>query len=260
MNPAKPAHKILAVLQARTSSTRLPGKVLMPLLGKPMILRQVERISRSKHIERLVVATSADPSDDQLAELCASVGVAVFRGQLEDVLDRFYQAARSHAPSHVIRLTGDCPLIDPDVIDQIVEFCLAQGLDYASNTIVPTFPDGLDVEIMTFPSLQAAWTEATLPSQREHVTPYIHQNPQRFRTGNFKGEANLSQMRWTVDEPADFELVKAVYGALYPSKPDFSTPEIIRFLENNPELLALNTGFERNEGYKRSLQKESSGS
>jgi spore coat polysaccharide biosynthesis protein SpsF len=247
---------ILAVLQARVSSSRLPGKVLRPILGVPMILRQVERARRAVGVDRLLVATSVDPSDDPLAELCAGDGIECFRGSLDDVLDRFYRAARPFAPEHVVRLTGDCPLADPELIGEVISFHRDGGYDYVSNALEPTFPDGLDVEVFRFPCLEHAWREASLPSEREHVTPFLYHRPERFRIGCYKGDVDLSRLRWTVDEPVDFELVTRIYGELYPVRRDFTTGDILGLLERKPELKTLNTHHRRNEGLERSLEED----
>lgn len=239
---------ILAILQARMSSTRLPGKVLMPLLGEPMLARQIERVRRAKTIDRLVVATSNDRSDDPIAALCARLGVDCFRGSLDDVLDRFCKAAERYSPEQVVRLTGDCPLIDPDVIDAIARFHLAGGYDYSSNTIYPTFPDGLDVEIFRYACLIEAGREAAAPFQREHVTPFLYQQPGRYRLGDFRRSPDLSALRWTVDNPKDYELVCRVYAALHPSRPHFTLDDIVALFENNPDLAKINAGIRRNEG------------
>lgn len=247
---------ILAILQARVSSTRLPGKVLKPLLGIPMLLRQIERINRASLIDRLIVATSENISDDPIEEMCRSNGIPCYRGNLDDVLDRYYRAAKEFKPEHVVRLTGDCPLIDSRVLDRVISFYLEGGYDYASNTIAPTFPDGLDVEVFRFSCLEEAWREAALPSQREHVTPFMHQQPNRFRTGCFRQEQDLSHMRWTVDEPEDFEFVTQVYEALYPVNPAFTMEDVLCLEARRPELMAINAQFQRNEGYLQSLVKD----
>lgn len=244
--------KFLALLQARTSSTRLPGKVLKPLLGTPMILRQLERLKRSRLIDRLEVVTSTDASDDALASVLAQADVSVYRGSLGDVLDRFYQAARRHRPEHVVRLTADCPLTDPTVIDAVLDFYLQGNFDYASNAIEATFPDGLDVEVFRFDCLEQAWREATLPSHREHVTPFINQQPASFRIGHYRQAQDLSALRWTVDEPRDFLLVERVYQALYPANPAFSTADVLGLIDREPELATLNTGIARNAGLAKS--------
>lgn len=248
---------ILAILQARASSSRLPGKVLLPVLGRPMLERQIERIKRSRRIDRLVLATSTDAADDAVAALAEATGIGCFRGSLNDVLDRFYQAARPFAPSYIVRLTGDCPLTDPAVIDGTVGFCLDGGYDYASNALVPTFPDGLDVEVFRFSALDTAWREAVLPSQREHVTLFINQTPGRFRIGNYAhAGADLSLLRWTVDEPEDLELVGRIYEALYPSHPAFSMEDVLALLQREPSLAKINARFQRNEGLQKSLKQD----
>ncbi|GAB4468420.1 MAG: glycosyltransferase family protein [Burkholderiaceae bacterium] len=250
---------VLGVLQARVSSSRLPGKVLRPLLGQPMIARQIERLRRARALQALVLATSTDPSDDALAQWAEAAGVPVFRGSLDDVLDRFVCAARAYEAKHVARLTADCPLADPHVIDLVVARHLQAGADYTSNTIEPTWPDGLDVEVMTMAALETAAREAAAQYQREHVTQFIVRQPQRFRLQNVRGENDLSGLRWTVDEPADFELVETIYSALYPSNPAFCTADILAFLRDNPRWMTHNTRHARNEGLARSIARELQG-
>jgi len=231
---------ILAVLQARCSSTRLPGKVLKPILGTPMLLKQVERIKRSKLIDLLLVATSVEPSDDQIAQLCAKHAIDCFRGSLEDVLDRFYQAVERHNPGHVVRITGDCPLIDPEIIDQTIELHLRGQYDYTSNCLERTYPHGLDVEVFTAASLEAAWREAALPYEREHVTPYLKEHPELFKIGSLKNSVDLSHLRWTVDYESDYVLVKRIYESLYQANPAFTTADILALLDAKPELSLIN--------------------
>ena len=247
---------ILTIVQARVSSTRLRRKVLKPILGEPMLARQIERIRRSQLVDQHMVATSSDSSDDAIERLCNELRLPCFRGSLNDVLDRFYNAAKSYAPDHVVRLTADCPLIDPEIMDKAIRFHTQGDYDYASNTLDPSFPDGLDVEVFRFSCLAQAWQAAKLPSQREHVTPFIYGNPQRFRLGSFRNERDLSLLRWTVDEPEDFEFVTQVYQALYPSNPDFRTSDVLRLLDNNPSLLSLNAEYQRNDGFKKSLRED----
>lgn len=247
---------ILAMLQARVSSSRLPGKVLKPILGVPMLGRQIERVQRAKSIDRLLVATSNDVTDNPIEQWCRQSGVECFRGNLDDVLDRFYQAAKPIDPEHVVRLTGDCPLADPDLIDEVIQFHISGDFDYSTNAIEPTYPDGLDVEVFRFACLEQAWREAKLPSQREHVTPFIHQQPDRFRIGLFKNPINLSHFRWTVDEALDFELIRRIYEALYPIDAKFKSQDILAFLDENPELKTLNISYDRNEGFQKSLLKD----
>jgi spore coat polysaccharide biosynthesis protein SpsF len=247
---------ILGILQARVSSTRLPGKVLEPILGQPMLARQIERLARCQAIDRLIVATSRDASDDAIADLCRELGVECFRGSLDDVLDRFYQAAIHHAPEHVVRLTGDCPLADPALIDALIRFHLAEDSDYTSNCHEPSLPDGLDAEVMRMAALATAWREARLPSEREHVTPFIRNHPQRFRIRLWKHPVDLSAHRWTVDEAADLAFVRAVYAALYPRDPAFGMQDVLDLIAQKPELAALNAGIRRNAGYEKSLRED----
>lgn len=244
---------VLAILQARVSSTRLPGKVLAPILNRPMLALQIERLRRAARLDQLMVATSCDPSDDPLAALCTELSVPFYRGSLDNVLERFYQAALPTQPKHIVRLTGDCPLADPTVIDACIDYHLDGDFDYTSNTQQPTFPDGLDVEVFRFDCLAEAREEASLPSQREHVTPFLYQNPKRYRIGHLIQDPDLSALRWTVDEPVDFELVKRVYETLYPINPAFTTNDILHFLATHPEVAQLNLGITRNEGYIKSL-------
>ncbi len=245
---------ILAVLQARVSSRRLPGKVLRPILGQPMIARQMERIRRARTLDGLVLATSSDASDDPLQALGAQLGVEVHRGALEDVLDRFHSAAAPRRPAHVVRLTGDCPLIDPRIVDRVVEEHLEQGSDYCSNAVVRTYPDGLDVEIMRFEALESAWNEARLPSEREHVTPFLYKRPERFRLHAVTREPDLSALRWVVDREEDLEIVRAVFERLYDSDPGFGMEEVLALARSEPQIFAGNAAFAMDEGWKVSLE------
>ncbi|MDZ4677659.1 MAG: aminotransferase class III-fold pyridoxal phosphate-dependent enzyme [Oligoflexia bacterium] len=247
---------ILAVLQARFTSSRLPGKVLKNLLDKPMLLHEIQRVKQSKMISQLIVATSVDATDDAIEKMCREHDIQCFRGSLDDVLDRFYQAALLNKPEHIVRLTGDCPLIDPVIIDEVIAFHLKEKAQYTSNAIEPTFPDGLDVEIFEFDVLKQAWNEAKLTSQREHVTPFIHSQPSRFKISHYKNKKDHSHMRWTVDNAADFELVEKVYSSLYPENQKFGMDDIINFLEKNPQVSNLNKNTKRNEGFEVSLKKD----
>jgi len=244
---------ILAIVQTRYTSSRLPGKVLKPLLGRPMLEMQLERLRRSTLIDKIVIATSTDSSDNGIEDCCKKADIECFRGSLDDVLDRFFQAAKLFNPDHVVRITGDCPLIDPRLIDRMLSQYLTGRYDYFSNAIEPTYPDGLDTEIVRFSALQKAWENAVLASEREHVTPYLHNHPEYFRLYSFKNDQDLSYMRWTVDEPEDFEFISKIYEALYPSNPRFSTDDVLQYLHDNSEVPAINQRFQRNEGYEKSL-------
>lgn len=250
---------ILGILQARTSSSRLPGKVLLPVAGAPMLERQIERLQRARRIDKLVLATSDLPEDAVIADLADRLGIGSYRGSLNDVLDRYRQAAAPYAPQHIVRVTGDCPLADWDIIDRTITFAVEGRYDYASNTLSPTWPDGLDVEVATFASIDTAWREATRPLEREHVMPFITSRPDRFRLGSFENDRDLSELRWTVDEPADYAFVCAVYDALYPDNPAFTTADILTLLDARADLAELNTGIVRNEGLLKSEQAEIEG-
>lgn len=247
---------VYAFLQARVSSSRLPRKVLQEIVGKPMLSLMIERVLRSRYIDKLVVVTSISPDDDEIEELCKQIKVDCFRGSLNDVLDRYYRAASKYRPDHIIRLTGDCPLHDPEIIDRIVEFYISGSYDYACNTIKPTFPDGHDVWVFSYATLETAWKNAQLLSEREHVCPYMRSHPELFRIGSFENEQDLSSLRWTVDEWADFEFVSAVYNELYPGTPSFCTSDILRLLELKPDLAQLNSKFDRDEGFQVSLLRD----
>lgn len=249
---------ILAVLQARMSSSRLPGKVLKPILGVPMLQLQVERLQRAERIDQLIVATSVDSSDDAIEALCRVIGISCVRGSLDDVLDRFYVSALKHIPSHVVRLTGDCPLTDPWLIDDLIKYHLEGGFDYSSNCLEPTYPDGLDAEIMKFHILEEAWRCAEDRAEREHVTLYIHSRPQLYNLGSYRHDQDLSNLRWTVDEEEDLDVVRGIYEGLYSKSKCFSTRDILDFLSQNPEFLRLNNHIARNEGLAKSLAKSSS--
>lgn len=243
----------LAILQARYSSSRLPGKVLKPILDKPMLYRQMERIQRARLIDKIVIATSTAESDDQVESFCLENGFLCERGSLNDVLDRYYQIARACLPRHIIRLTGDCPLADAGIIDRVIYAHLLSGADYTSNTIEPTYPDGLDAEIFTYSALESAWINARLPSEREHVTPYIYKHPEIFTLRSCQYDVDLSHLRWTVDEPEDYQFVTEVYKSLYRTSPEFSWLDVLNLLQDRPHLTEINRSFERNEGLKKSM-------
>ena len=228
---------ILAVLQARLSSSRLPGKVLLPLAGAPMILRQVERVCRAERIDRLVVATSDQPSDDRLAQTLAQAGVETYRGPLDDVLARFVGALDAWPADHVVRLTGDCPLIDPGLIDATIDLHRKAGADYTQNRLVDKgFPKGQDVEIITAAALRRAAANASTPEEREHVTWGVWNHPETYKVVRLEPPTDQGQVRWTVDRPDDYEFVSAVYEALYPANPAFSSDDIRTFVRSRPDL------------------------
>lgn len=250
---------IYAIIQARMGSSRLPGKVLMDLAGQPVLARVVDRVAASSRVDQVIVATTDQPEDNAIAVLCSQEGWNCYRGSASDVLDRYYQAAQAAgatAGDAVVRITADCPLIDPTVIDEVISLFSAHQLDYASNVDPPTFPDGLDVEVIDYWALQKAWEEADLISEREHVTPYIRNHKELFRQDSLRGEADLSQWRWTLDEPADYQFLLGIYTKLPGLNRDTSMGEILSFLSNHPDLTQINQDISRNEGYSKSLAAE----
>jgi spore coat polysaccharide biosynthesis protein SpsF len=238
--PVTDKASVIAILQGRMSSSRLPGKVLKPILGRPMIGLQLDRLKRCMTTSKLVVATSIEPTDDPIAAFCSTEDVPCFRGSLNDVLGRFEGAAHTHEPvDHVVRLTADCPLSDPAVIDRLVQTHIAGGFDYTSNVGILRFPDGLDAEVMTRSALAAAAAEATDPFEREHVTPFLYRHPERFRIGHLDNYADQTHMRWTVDTLEDFRMVEAVFRELG-TKAAFGHQDVVELLQRRPDIEALN--------------------
>jgi spore coat polysaccharide biosynthesis protein SpsF len=217
----------VAVLQARMSSSRLPGKVMKPILGRPMIELQIERVRRSKRLSDVVVATSVDASDDPLADFLTGIGVRVVRGPLDDVLGRFIAVIDAlNLAGDMVRLTADCPLADPDVLDACIALRAGGGFDYASNGRRRTYPRGLDVEVFSVEALRRADRETQAPYDREHVTPWLYRPGTPFTQGELVQARDESDLRWTVDYPADFDFVRRVYETLSPQKPDFTSDDI----------------------------------
>jgi spore coat polysaccharide biosynthesis protein SpsF len=232
--------KIVAIVQARMGSTRLPGKVMLDLLGEPVLVRDVNRLRRSKMLDEIVIATTHLPADDQIVSLCKERGWKYSRGDENDVLDRYYQAARSCNADTIVRVTSDCPMIDPEVVDQVIRVFLdLPGIDYVSNTLPPrTFPRGLDTEVMTFETLKRAWTEDVDPKLREHVTPYIYRNPGRFQIRGVFNDRDLSSHRWTLDTPEDLAFIRAVYEHF--ESDDFTWIDVLEHLDKHPEIVGIN--------------------
>lgn len=240
--------KTIAVVQARMGSTRFPNKVMHPIGHVPMIEVLLRRLSRAKTLDRVVVATSEDPRNQPLVDHVRSLGFGVFQGSEHDVLDRYYQAARPYRPDAVVRVTGDCPLIDPDVVDEVVGAFVSADCDYASNIQPPTYPDGLDTEVFTFAALERAATDATRPFDREHVTPFLRE-PGRFRTRNVAAREDYSGERWTMDERADAAVIEAVFDHFRP-RTDFGWHEVLELRRERPALFDPNRHLTRNEGAK----------
>jgi len=244
--------KIGAVIQARMGSSRLPGKVLADLAGAPMLAHVVGRARRASRLDDVIVATSVAASDDAVAEWCAAHGVACVRGSEADVLDRYHQAAMEHGLDAVVRLTADCPLLDPAVVDAVVAEFASGDYDYVSNTQPPTFPDGLDTEVVRGEALHRAWREAREPAEREHVTPFIWKRPETFRLRNVRADRDLSHLRWTVDEPADLAYVRALYARL-PAASSGGHEEVVMLVENTPDMRRAAGDAVRNDGYYKTL-------
>lgn len=250
--------KYLAMIQARCGSTRLPQKVLMDLCGKPLLQRMLERVQRSKKIDEVMVITSIDKLNLPILKLCAELDVRVGVGSEDDVLDRYYQTAKLLKPEYVIRLTGDCPCIDPELIDSAISQ-IEEGTDYCSNTLLPTFADGLDLEIIRYEALERAWREARHSFEREHVTQYIVRHPEQFSHKNIISPVgDFSGCRWTVDEQEDFEVVRRIYEYFFyeERKESFNYKDILRLMKCYPELGTVNGKYQRNEGLQRSIDED----
>lgn len=248
--------KVTAIIQARMTSSRLPGKILMEVLGKPLLQLMIERVQQASCIDSVVLATTTNKEDDPTEELGKSMGVEVFRGSEEDVLDRFYRAADRSGGEHIMRLTGDCPLIDPDFLDELADFYVAGGYDYAANCVEPTLPDGLDAEIISIEALRETHRKATRAPHKEHVTLYVRDNADQFKIGTWKNSEDYSYLRWTVDNKEDFKLVKTLLEGVATAKPDFRMKDIIAFLKQHPEISEINAHIKRNEGLDKSLAEE----
>lgn len=247
---------VVAIIQARVGSTRLPGKVFLPLSGESVLEHVIMRVKKAKTVSETMVATSIKKADKKIANLCERSGVRVFRGSEEDVLDRFYQAAAELKPAHIVRITADCPMIDPEVVEDVIGKHLENGADYTSNTIKSTYPDGEDVEVFKMSTLEEAWKNAKLSSEREHVTPYIRNNPQLFKLFNVACKTDLSRMRWTLDEEKDYEFLRKIFDNLYSSNHFFGIEDILIFLRKNPQVENINSSIARNDGYRKSLKND----
>lgn len=250
---------IIAIVQARMGSKRLPNKVLLDIGGVPLIGRVINRVKFCNSIDEIVLATTKNSEDDQLVDWAINHGIKVFRGSQDDVLDRFYSCAVKFNADVVVRITADDPLKDSSIIDMAISMILSnEGIDYVSNTINPSYPEGLDVEVFRFRALKVSFHEAVLVSEREHVTPYMWKNPHKFTIVNFQMVPDLSQWRWTVDRSQDVEFARKVYEN-FKDNPLIGYKKIIDFLRKNPELMQINTGILRNEGYIKSLSRDDHG-
>lgn len=249
---------IYAIIQARMGSTRLPGKVMMDLGGKPVIEHVVDRLNKSQLIDKIIIATSNNPNNQPLIKFCQNFGINYFIGSEEDVLDRYYQTAIDNdidLEDIIIRITSDCPLIDPFVVDSVIKEHISNKNDYTANVLECTYPDGLDCEVFNFSALKEAWINGNLSSQREHVTLYIRDNPGKFKLGNVKNKEDLSDFRWTLDEKEDFIFINEIYKH-FSNKSFFTMEDIVNLLKINPSLIDINSKFDRNEGLMKSLNED----
>ncbi len=243
MKAAQPKPRVVAIIQGRMSSSRLPGKILKDIAGQPMLWHVVERVRMAKTVDETLVATTTDPSDNPAAEFCAQRSIPCYRGSLFDVLDRFYQAARQAHAEVVVRVTADCPLIDPWVIDRTVNDLLDSGSDFSANRLPPpwkrTYPIGLDTEVCTFAALERAWREAELPHEREHVMPYLYDVTGRFAVRVVDAEQDYGHLRWTVDTPEDLVVVRRLFELLG-GRRDFTWQDVLAIWLAHPELAEIN--------------------
>jgi spore coat polysaccharide biosynthesis protein SpsF len=233
--------KIAAIVQARMGSTRLPGKVLMDLGGETVLARVVGRLRRAMLVNEIIVATTDSVADDAIVQECHRLEVPSFRGSENDVLDRYYQAARVFAAGVVVRTTSDCPAIDPELVDETIVVFQQQGGDYASNSFPRTYPRGLDTEVFTMDAIERAWHNTREPYEREHVTPYFYEHPELFRLVSLRGRIDYSEYRWTLDTAEDLQLLRTMY-ARFGNLDAFSWGEAIQLMEREPELAELNSG------------------
>lgn len=247
--------KIVAIIQARMGATRLPGKMTMDLSGQPVIRRVFERVKLSRFINEIWLATTINPEDDILAEWAEQNKINYFRGSAEDVLDRFYHTALKAKADVIVRITGDCPLHDYQVIDKVFAAYLEDSsLEYVSNVNPPTYPDGLDTEVFSFEALKKSWQEAKLKSEREHVTPYIWKHPERFKIGNISHLEDLSFYRWTLDTSEDLIFLRLIFEELQKKQQFGHLAEVLTILQEHQDWLKINAQYRRNEGYQKSLK------
>lgn len=254
--------KTAVIIQARMGSTRLPNKVLMPVLGKPLLGWMLDRVATCTEVDEVILATTTDARDDVIAQFAQSVGCRVYRGSEEDVLDRYYQAACLVQPDTVVRITADCPLLDPQILGAMTRRFAVGDLDFLSNSepLPSSLPDGMDISIVGFDALRKAWQYAVKPSDREHVTFYFWNNPSTFKCKRIDHELDWSKYRITIDYPEDFDLLKAIiehFGAINPLRVNHvSMEEIVTFLDANPAVFGLNEKYTRGLGWQPSLQRD----
>jgi spore coat polysaccharide biosynthesis protein SpsF (cytidylyltransferase family) len=248
--------KASAIIQARLGSTRLPGKVLLTLADKTVLEHVIQRALKARSIQEVVVATTQQKENSQVADVAQRCQVKVYRGSENDVLDRYYQAAKLFSLHHIVRITSDCPVIDPQVIDGVINKYFETEADYCSNTITKTLPDGEDVEVFSFQALERAWREADIPSEREHVTPYLKKHKDLFKIVSCDHDVDLGEKRWSLDREEDYRFLKILFEHLYTQNHYFGMAEILKFLKEHPETEKINSHVVRDEGYLKSLEED----
>ena len=242
------------IIQARMGSSRLPGKVLMKSgNGMPLLYHVINQLRHCSKVKNLVIATTTNQEDDEIEKFADNNSVNVFRGSEKDVLDRYFQCAKKYSFSTIVRITSDCPLIDPQIVDKVIERFFSGNYDYATNTLIRTFPIGTDAEVFSFSALETAWKNAQLPSEREHVTPHLR-NKGNFKTINVENDTNISNLRLTVDRIEDFELIKEILNNI--STNPIHLEDILELFSRKPELIEINKHINHNEGFNRSLKED----
>jgi spore coat polysaccharide biosynthesis protein SpsF len=247
--------KVTVMIQTRTGSTRLPKKSLALIEKKPMIWHVVNRVKEIRNVDQIALITTRKKTDKILLDLAKKYGIIGYAGDVNDLLNRHFQCAIKIEADPIIRITSDCPLIDPKIVEKVLKFYLDHDYDYVSNIIEPSFPDGQDVEVFSLNALKKAVKNAKLSSEREHVSPYFTKKQNKFKLYNIKNEKDLSHMRWTVDQKQDLTFVRKIYSKMKP-KTVFSIKEILRIISEEPELQNINKGIKRNEGYVKSLKND----
>ena len=242
------------IIQARMGSSRLPGKALMKSdSGKPLLYYVINQLRYCSKVKNLVIATTTNQEDDEIEKFANDNSVNIFRGKEKDVLDRYFQCAKKYSFSTIVRITADCPLIDPQIVDKVIEQFFSENYDFATNTLTRTFPIGTDVEVFSFSALNKAWENAQLPSEREHVTPYFH-NKENFKIINVENDKNISNLRLTVDRIEDFELIKQILNNI--SINPIHLEDVLELFSRKPELIEINKHINHNEGFNKSLEED----
>tara|TARA_Y200000002_G_C22656499_1_gene653735 strand:- start:1065 stop:1811 length:747 start_codon:yes stop_codon:yes gene_type:complete len=237
----------VVIVQARMGSTRLPGKVLLRVLDMPLLQFQIERLKDTPKVDSIVIATTTNPADDLIVDLCESLGYLVFRGAEHDVLDRYHTAAQFYEADCIVRINSDCPLIDPAIVSRVLDVFHSElgSYDYVSNILEKGYPIGLHTEVFSREALKNAFYHSTDPDEREHVTPYLYRNPDKFKLASVAPEIDMSHLRWTLDYPVDLMVIRRIIEGLYPKNPKFGIDEIVNFIEENPEISELNSYIQK---------------